>query len=69
MGGYIIDHFSDRERIKALIVMTKVYALHIFLSYASVDESITHVATKHCLFRSSTRSWLSTISQRRATSS
>jgi hypothetical protein len=27
MGGYIIDHFSDRERIKALIVMTKVYVL------------------------------------------
>jgi hypothetical protein len=29
MGGYIIDHFSDRERIKALMVMTKAYALHM----------------------------------------
>lgn len=27
MGGYIIDHFSDRERIKALIIMTKAYVL------------------------------------------
>jgi len=27
MGGYIIDHFSDRERIKALMVMTKAYAV------------------------------------------
>jgi hypothetical protein len=25
MGGYIMDHFSDRERIKALITMTKAY--------------------------------------------
>lgn len=23
MGGYIMDHFSDRERIKALIIMSK----------------------------------------------
>lgn len=23
MGAYIMDHFSDRERIKALIIMTK----------------------------------------------
>jgi hypothetical protein len=29
MGGYIIDHFSDRERIKALIVMTKAYAVFL----------------------------------------
>jgi hypothetical protein len=32
MGGYIIDHFSDRERIKALMVMTKAYALHMTLA-------------------------------------
>lgn len=27
MGGYIMDHFSDREKIKALIVMSRSYAL------------------------------------------
>lgn len=25
MGGYIMDHFLDRERVKALLVMTKAY--------------------------------------------
>lgn len=27
MGGYIMDHFSDRERMKALIVMTKAWEI------------------------------------------
>jgi len=25
MGAYIMDHFIDRERTKAMMVMTKVY--------------------------------------------
>ena len=27
MGGYIMDHFVERERIRALLVMTKSYVL------------------------------------------
>lgn len=28
MGAYIMDHFIDRERMKALMVITKAYVLH-----------------------------------------
>ena len=27
MGAYIMDHFIDRERAKALIIMSKAYVL------------------------------------------
>jgi hypothetical protein len=27
MSGYIMDHFRDRERVKALIVMTRSYVV------------------------------------------
>ena len=30
MGGYIMDHFVERERIRALLVMTKSYAFPTF---------------------------------------
>lgn len=30
MGAYIMDHFIDRERVKALMIMTKAYVSRSF---------------------------------------
>ena len=34
MGGYIMDHFAERERIRALLVMTKSYVSLTLLFFA-----------------------------------
>jgi len=28
MGAYIMDHFVDRERLRALLIMTRAYVRH-----------------------------------------
>ena len=28
MGGYILDHLLERERVNALVIMTKAYVLY-----------------------------------------
>jgi len=56
MGGYIIDHFSDRERIKALIVMTKAYKtlslpfIHKELVFDSLAEARDFLMNHQCAF-------------------
>ncbi|KAI0255817.1 SAC3/GANP/Nin1/mts3/eIF-3 p25 family-domain-containing protein [Lactifluus subvellereus] len=45
MGAYIMDHFVDRERLRALLVMTKAYQ-RISLAFVHQElafDSLTHV--------------------------
>ena len=37
MGGYIIDHFADRERLRALLVMTKACVHSSYSSFPIID--------------------------------
>lgn len=45
MGAYIMDHFIDRERVKALMVITKAYKtislqfVHDALAFDSLDTA------------------------------
>lgn len=56
MGGYIMDHFSDREKIKALIVMTKAYktlalpVIHKELAFQSLIEARDFLMNHKCAF-------------------
>ncbi|KZP26628.1 hypothetical protein FIBSPDRAFT_909162 [Athelia psychrophila] len=56
MGGYIMDHFSDRERIKALIVMSKAYKsvplpiIHKELAFQSLSEAQEFLMNHKCAF-------------------
>jgi hypothetical protein len=68
MGGYIIDHFSDRERIKALMVMSKAYVV-FYLSRCAFANNPVRPATKRYRCLSSTRNLYLTTSCKLVTSS
>ncbi|EMD38887.1 hypothetical protein CERSUDRAFT_112615 [Gelatoporia subvermispora B] len=44
MGAYIMDHFIDRERVRALIVMTKAYRI-LSLSFVQNELAFDTLAT------------------------
>jgi hypothetical protein len=52
MGAYIMDHFIDRERIKALLVMTKASVYHFETS------SSPHSPRNHNRYRTISLSFL-----------
>jgi len=51
MGAYIMDHFIDRERVKALMVITKSYRtislafLQRTLAFDSLEDTNTFLVT------------------------
>jgi len=54
MGGYIMDHFVERERIRALLVMAKSYISVplVFivkeLSFENVPEALDFLSSHNC---------------------
>lgn len=54
MGGYIMDHFVERERIRALLVMTRSYISVplVFivkeLSFENVLEALDFLSSHDC---------------------
>jgi hypothetical protein len=45
MGAYIMDHFIDRERIKALMVITKALVLRFSLPASALIHPLTRYLT------------------------
>ena len=43
MGGYIMDHFVDRERTKALMVMAKACVLGVMMLSSWIDEGVLYI--------------------------
>ncbi|KII85821.1 hypothetical protein PLICRDRAFT_44236 [Plicaturopsis crispa FD-325 SS-3] len=60
MGAYIMDHFIDRERIKALIIMTKAYKslsldfIHTELAFDSAEAAREFLANHQSGFFTNT---------------
>jgi hypothetical protein len=49
MGAYIMDHFIDRERVKALMVITKASVLSVISSFSlSLMRKHTDTRRYHC---------------------
>lgn len=67
MGGYIMDHFVERERIRALLVMTKSYVPPNTV-FPAKPQLFAHPGTFRYLWFSSSRNSHSRTSQKRLTS-
>lgn len=56
MGGYIMDHFIERERVKALLVMARAYRtlplnfLHNELAFDTIEDAREFLTTNGCAY-------------------
>ena len=67
MGGYIMDHFVERERIRALLVMTKSYVPRDMV-FSVQSQLFAHADTSRYLWFSSSKNSHSRTYQKRLTS-
>ncbi|KAN0062506.1 hypothetical protein ACQY0O_005037 [Thecaphora frezii] len=47
MNGYVMDHFVERERVNALLVMAKVYRPSLSLSYIASELAFNDASEAH----------------------
>jgi hypothetical protein len=62
MGAYIMDHFIDRERVRAMMVITRACVFTLFFSVVVDTKWHLGTVTSPSPYRSWRKNWLSMIS-------